>query len=136
MGSADLARLLDEEFLESFKQMVDLDGLAFFDAFDQQGAGADHDIGVSIAENRIDAPCIGYLRPGKFRYTLYQTITECDTQCFPTVTIIAIDQFRIDYALQRTWQKRPLNRHCGKPICDQGSNLCTLLAHVRDECRW
>lgn len=136
MGSAGLARLLDDELLESFKQMVDLDGLAFFDAFDQQCACADHDIGVSIAENRIDPPGIGYLRPGKFRYTLYQAVTECDPQCFPTVTIIVIDQFRIHYALQCAWLQRPLNRHCGEGRCDLGSNLCALLLHVRDECRW
>ena len=136
MGSAGLERLLDDEFLKGFKQMVDLDGLAFFDALDQHGDGADDAIGLSIAENRIDALGIGYLGPGKFRYTLCQTVTECDPQCFPTVTIIVIDQFCIDDALQRAWQQRPLSRHGGERRCDLGSNLCTLLLHVRDECRW
>lgn len=78
MGSAGLERLLDDELLEGFKQMIDLDDLAFFDTLDQQGDGADNAIGLSIAENRIDAPGIRYLGPGKFRYTLCQTVTECD----------------------------------------------------------
>ncbi len=45
MGSVDFSACWMMSSFEGFKQMIDLDGLAFFDALDQHGDGADDAVG-------------------------------------------------------------------------------------------
>ncbi|CRD60334.1 hypothetical protein BN1263370003 [Stenotrophomonas thermophila] len=99
-----------DELFQPRKQVGDVDDLALLHALEQQGAGADLQAAVGIAQHRVDAPGIGHLHPGQARHALGQSVTECHAQCFPAIAVGAVDQLGIDHALQCAGGQGPLHR--------------------------